>query len=67
MIGALFKFLFILWGILGFVIGLHDLAGMTGNVSVATLTYVAVAMLLWIGGMFLFGIGGLLWTAKSEV
>ena len=62
----IFTLLFILWGTVGLVIGIHDFLGMTGDVGVGTSAYVATAILLWIGGMVLFGVAGLLCAPGAE-
>jgi hypothetical protein len=55
--------LFILWSVLGFIVGSLSMLGMTMSpqgVGVGTSAYVAAGMLYWIGGMVLFGIASVL-------
>jgi hypothetical protein len=52
--------IFWIWGILGLLINGVSWLSLTGNVGVGTSAYMAAAILLWIGGMVLFGFGAVI-------
>lgn len=52
--------LFWLWGFGGLLFNGANIVGLTGSIGVGTSAYLSVMILLWIGGMLLFGIGALL-------
>ena len=52
--------LFWIWGSLGLLFHAGSLFGLTGSIGVGTSAYLTASCLVWIGGMVLFGIGGLL-------
>jgi len=51
---------FWIWGILGLLFNTLNFLAATGTVGVGTSAYNSMGMLYWIGGMILFGAGGLL-------
>jgi hypothetical protein len=57
---GIFATLFFLWGFLGLLVNAVNFVGMPNSVGVGTSMYVAAGILLWIGGMVLFGIGALI-------
>jgi len=56
--------IFWIWGILGLLINGLSWLTLTGNVGVGTSAYMAAGMLLWIGGMVLFGLGAVIIAIK---
>jgi hypothetical protein len=57
---------FWIWGILGLLGNSVYFWGLAGSVGVGTSTYLAVELLYWIGGMLLFGLGGVLTTSSYD-
>lgn len=57
--------LFWFWGIVGFFVTFTYLLGLPNNVGVGTSAYLAAVILMWIGGMFMFGVGALI-TDRRE-
>ncbi len=51
---------FWIWGVIGLFFNTGNFLTATGNVGVGTSAYNSMGMLYWIGGMILFGVGGLL-------
>jgi hypothetical protein len=58
--GAICLVLFWMWGLGGLLLNTVNLLAMPSGVGVGTSAYVTVAMLYWIGGMVLFGLGSLI-------
>ncbi len=61
--GAAQGFLIVLfwtWGGLGLLFSAGSLFGLTENVGIGTSASVTATCLVWIGGMFLFGMGAML-------
>ena len=56
---------FWIWGILGLLINGMSWLSLTGNVGVGTSAYMAAGILLWIGGMVLFGLGAVIIEIKK--
>jgi hypothetical protein len=56
-----FGVLFFIWGGLGLLINIAIFLSMPSNVGVGTSAYVAASILLWIGGMVLFGFAALIY------
>ena len=52
--------IFWIWGILGLLINGMSWLSLTGNVGVGTSAYHSTGILLWIGGMVLFGFGAVM-------
>jgi len=52
--------LFWLWGGLGLLFNTVSLMGLGTSVGVGSSAYLSATSLVWIGGMLLFGLGGLL-------
>jgi hypothetical protein len=44
----------------GFLLNGFAFLGLTGNVGVGTSAYMSACILLWIGGMVLFGLGAII-------
>jgi hypothetical protein len=58
--------IFWIWGVLGLIINGMNFLTQTGNVGVGTSAYLAVGNLIWIGGMVLIGVGGILHFASKS-
>jgi hypothetical protein len=56
------KWVFWIWGLVGLMISLgqYSSASQSASIGVGTSAYLMVGILLWIGGMILFGIAALL-------
>ena len=54
--------IFGVWGVVGLIISLfnYSVASQATSIGVGTSTYLMVGILLWIGGMILFGFAALL-------
>ena len=63
---SLIGFVFWSWGVIGMVIMAASIANLPSNVGVGTSAYFTLLVLFWIGGMVLFGFGGLLVGSKFE-
>jgi steroid 5-alpha reductase family enzyme len=63
-----FRVVFILWGILGFLVASLSIFGMlsSASVGVGTSAFIAAGMLYWIGGMVFFGVGDLLQKVSRQ-
>jgi hypothetical protein len=59
---AIFTVFFGIWGAVGFIINLANFgfASLSASIGVGTSAYLMAGILLWIGGMVLFGIAALL-------
>ena len=55
-----FTALFWIWGVIGLLVNGFSFLGLTGNIGVGTSAYLAASILLWIGGMVLFGLGAVI-------
>lgn len=55
-----FTILFWVWGGVGLLINGFSFLGLSGNIGVGTSAYLAASILLWIGGMVLFGFGAVI-------
>jgi hypothetical protein len=58
--------IFWLWGVGGLIVNGMNFIALSGSVGVGTSAYLMVGVLLWIGGMLLFGIGALIVPADHD-
>jgi hypothetical protein len=69
----LFSFLFWLWGTVGFLVNffalmeMHSKLTSSSGIGVGSSAYQAAITLIWIGGMFFFGVGALLCSQNYDV
>jgi len=61
-----FSVCFWIWGILGLIGNTVNFFSATGSVGVGTSAYITMCILYWIGGMLLFGLGGLLVSSNYD-
>jgi hypothetical protein len=61
-----FAVCFWIWGVLGLIGNTFNFLGATGPVTVGTSAYIIMGVLYWMGGMLLFGLGGLLIAASYD-
>lgn len=57
---------FWLWGFGGLAVNGMTFLGLPSNVGVGTSAYLAAMLLLWIGGMVLFGLGAIAISSSYE-
>ncbi|HEY6832143.1 MAG TPA: hypothetical protein VI251_06595 [Pseudolabrys sp.] len=57
---ALLAVCFWLWGGFGLLLNVMYFLGLSGSISVGPSAYLAACLLLWIGGMVMFGLGALI-------
>jgi hypothetical protein len=62
------KYLFAVWGGIGFLANLVNLLSLftSTSVGVGTSAYAGAIALIWIGGMLLFGLGSLLFRGSAS-
>jgi hypothetical protein len=63
---AFFSACFWIWGVLGLIGNTINFLSATGSVGVGTSAYITMCLLYWIGGMLLFGLGGLLMASSYD-
>jgi hypothetical protein len=57
---ALLAGCFWIWGGFGLLLNVMSFLGLSGSLGVGTSAYLAACLLLWIGGMVMFGLGALI-------
>jgi hypothetical protein len=57
---------FWLWGCFGFLLNIMSFLGLGWSISVGTSAYLTACLLLWIGGMVMFGLGALITPNNYE-